>query len=194
MGSNRLWDAVNSGGVPIFTDIKQYDVVPFASLWRRFTLFVNESSLPTYEQAAKALHSVAQQARTKWPELVQATKIASKIVSWNAPGSRTLEAYIQLFFDRLRQVQCGTCNGKCVWTATATNQYCAPRGATHRVLRTVKLSSLSSCLKTCEQYVLCRSIDYYPTGWCSLYGYVCGKKVTDFDPHVMSYRLDRAVK
>ena len=191
VGSNRLWDAVNAGAVPIFTDPGQYKVVPFANLWRRFSLLLKESALPTAVDVAQALGKVAQEARRRWPDLVRFSKVGSKIVSWNMPGSRTLEAYIQLFFDRLVQSQCGTCNGRCIWTATATNQYCMSNTSAVHIVHSGKLSALNNCQEACQQHMACRGIDFYPSGWCTLYSHACDKRVVDFDPHIMSYRLDR---
>lgn len=191
VGSNRLWDAVNAGVVPIFTNPGQYKVVPFANLWRKFSLMLNENTFKQPKTAAQAMRGIAQKARQRWSELVRFSKVGSKIVSWNVPGSRSLEAYIQLLVDRLVQSQCGKCTGRCIWTATATNSECMSNTSAVHVLRQGKQSTLRYCQLSCEQHMFCHGIDYFPNQWCSLYSHACSKDVTNFDSHIVSYRLER---
>lgn len=194
VGSNRLWDAVNAGVVPVFTNPRQYKIVPFPNLWRKFTLMFNENTLKQPKGVPQAFRSIAQKARQRWPELVRFSQVGAKIVSWNIPGSRSLEAYIRLLVDRLVQTQCGTCEGRCIWTATATNSQCMSNSSAVQTLRQGKQATLKYCQLSCQQHIFCRAIDYFPNRWCILYSHACPTDVTDFDSNVASYRLERGMK
>ena len=41
VGSNRLWDAIDNGAIPVFTDPRQYGVLPFRTLWHSMTLLLH---------------------------------------------------------------------------------------------------------------------------------------------------------
>jgi beta-1,3-galactosyltransferase 2 len=57
-GSNRLMDTLLSGTVPLFTDEKQYEILPNFMPWKNMSYFVNVSS---FEEFSKSLEEILMQ-------------------------------------------------------------------------------------------------------------------------------------
>ena len=109
VGSNRLWDAVENGAIPVMTDPRQYSVVPFESLWRTMTVDLNVNTTSSASVIAKSLMAKSEEVRGQWSTLMAALATGRHIVAWRDPHSVTLRAYVQLLVDRIKAQPCGPC-------------------------------------------------------------------------------------
>ena len=112
VGSNRLWDAIENGAIPVMTDPRQYDIVPFASLWRTMSVKLDVHISYPLAKIAKLLMAKSAEVRKQWSKYVTALEAGKPIVSWFHPRSVTLRAYAQLLVDRIKARPCGPCLSK----------------------------------------------------------------------------------
>ena len=56
-GSSRLISTLISNTVPIFTDIRQYEILPYFIPWHKISVFVNISSFDAFQQSMDSLLS-----------------------------------------------------------------------------------------------------------------------------------------
>ena len=117
VGSNRLWDAIENGAIPVITDPRQYDVVPFESVWRPMSVklyvgITSMESLVSLPKIAESLMAKSAEVRKQWSKYVTAVEAGKPIVSWLHPRSVTLRAYAQLLVDRIKARPCGPCLSK----------------------------------------------------------------------------------
>ena len=206
VGSNRLWDAISNGAIPVFTDPRQYDIVPFKALWRSISLLVptNDSS-PTSE-VAKGLLSLSKDARARWSELMDALATGRPIVSWIEAGSVTLRAYVQLLVDHINAMFCGPCirtkqrkkkcrqprceRTKCAWSVISTSKGCIHNadGTVKGAFQKVRVNTTRDCQIACEEDDECIAVDFsIKKRKCSLFRKACSKPLKS---NLLSLRLE----
>ena len=66
VGSNRLWDAIENGAIPMITDARQYDIVPFESLWRNITVKLDVRISSPLSKIAKSLRTKSAEVKDQW--------------------------------------------------------------------------------------------------------------------------------
>ena len=209
MGSNRLWDALDNGAIAVVTDYRQYNILPFESMWRNMTLLVPTNDLSPTSEVAKGLLSLSKDARARWPELMDALATGRPIVSWIEAGSVTLRAYVQLLVDRINAMFCGPCihteqrkkkclqprctRTKCRWVLIHLNRGCGVNAdGTASGLgesQKVQADTVGDCHIACEGNDECNAVDYDARRrTCFLFRKACSKPLKK--GHV-SYRLVR---
>ena len=206
MASNRLWDAIDNGAIPVFTDHRQYDVLPFQTLWRRMSLRVHTNDTFSSDVMAKRLVSLSKDSKRRWSELMDAQTTGRPIVSWLHPRSVTLHAYVQLLVDKINGMFCGPCintkerketcrrprcqRNKCVWSLIHENKGCG-LNADGMVITWYPVShknTTQDCQAECEKADGCVGVDYNKIEkQCHLLRKACSRPLWQ---RFSSYRLD----
>ena len=202
VGSHRLWDAIDNGAIPVFTDARQYLVLPFPNLWLAMSELLGSSDRTTL---ADALAAVVDRVKKRWSSLQHHLGIGRKIASWSTPGSRALDAYVKLLSMRMNVHHCDglghcvrpPCSKGCVWNVISQDSGCEENKDGYASFRFQKIQNLSllQCFTACEKSD-CRAVDYsvnkpnLPAGTCVLFRRACNKPVkrSTFGS-VTSYRL-----
>ena len=206
VGSNRLWDAIGNGAIPVLTDPRQYDIVPFKALWRSMSLLVPTNDSSPISEVAKGLLSLSKDARARWSELMDALATGKSIVSWNEVGSVTLRAYVQLLVDRINAMPCGPCirteqrkkkcrqprceRSKCAWSVISSSKGCITNadGTVRGAFQTVWVNTTRDCQIACEKDDECIAVDFsIKKHKCSLFRKVCSKPLKEW---LLSLRLE----
>lgn len=206
VGSHRLWDAIDNGAIPVFTDARQYLVLPFPDLWLAMSAMLDNSD---HMAATDALATVVDKVKKRWSSLQHTLGIGRKIASWSTPGSRALDAYVKLLSMRMSNTMSARhcdglghcvrhpCSGnECVWNIISHDSGCEQNkdGDGSFRFRKIEHVSLTQCLATCEKSD-CRAIDYgvepnLPAGTCVLFRRACHKPVKRLKfGSMISYRL-----
>ena len=86
--------------IPTFPRTQMTDVVPFANLWRKISLYFFADLTLTANKMYEWLRAVVEGGRKRWSWLMGMNNIARQILSWTGEGSRALDAYVQLLTDR----------------------------------------------------------------------------------------------
>ena len=179
VGSNRLWDAIENGAIPVMTDPRQYDIVPFASLWRTMSVKLDVHFSYPLAKIAKLLMAKSAEVRKQWSKYVTAVEAGKPIVSWLHPRSVTLRAYVQLLVDRIKARPCGPClskeeykkakchqprciRNKCEWNLQSSLYGCSINadGTIVGAFRTVPAQTLRECQTACESDDFCNAVDF----------------------------------
>ena len=80
VGSNRLWDAIENGAIPVITDPRQYDIVPFESLWRNITVKLDVGISSPLSKIAKSLRAKSAEVRDQWSAYASALEASDTAV------------------------------------------------------------------------------------------------------------------
>ena len=179
VGSNRLWDAIENGAIPVITDPRQYDIVPFESLWRNITVQLDVDTRLPLTKIAESLRGKSAEVREQWPAYYSALEAGKPIVSWLHPESVTLRAYVQLLVDRIKAQPCGHCvskkerrkakchqprcvRNKCEWNLQSSLYGCSINadGTIVGAFRTVPAQTLRECQTACESDDFCKAVDF----------------------------------
>jgi len=92
--STRLWDAIDCGAIPVFTDAEQFQRLPFRSRvpWEELGLRVSISSNVT--ETALALEQVMSTPLAKLKRIRNYLSVYHASASWLAPRSLVFEQYL----------------------------------------------------------------------------------------------------
>ena len=206
MGSNRLWDAIENGAIPVITEPRQYDIVPFESLWRRMSVELDVGASSPLPKIADSLMAKSAEVREQWSKYVSALEAGKRIVSWLHPESVTLRAYVQLLVDRIKAQPCGPClsneehkkarchqprcvRNKCEWILQSNLYGCMTNGdgTVLESYRKVRAQDARECQMLCELDDFCKAVDYsHELKECYLHPVPCSNPMTR---HYASYLL-----
>ena len=201
VGSNRLWDAIENGAIPVITDPRQRSVLPFESVWRSVTVQLSANATSSVSLIAKSLMAHSAEVRDRWPTFMAALAIAKPIVSWRHPRSVTLRAYVQLLVDRINAHPCGPCvrneqrkakcrqsrcsKHTCAWIQISSSRGCLDNadGEAFRFFNNITVNSIRECQITCEKDSECMAIDVVETKLkkavkCTMYRHACSTPMT----------------
>ena len=204
VGSNRLWDAIENGAIPVITDPRQRSVLPFESLWRSMTMQLSANANSSTSLIAKSLIAKSAEVRDRWSTYMAALATAKPIVSWLHPRSVTLRAYVQLLVDRIKSQPCGPCvrteqrkekcrqprcsKHTCAWVQISDSKACALNadGEAFRDFDTVLVNSIRECQIACEKDSECLAVDIHKMKVmklkkamkCIMFRHACSKPLT----------------